>query len=162
MRRYTGRAHKIKGVLDLRAEKCFLYGKKDPEGRLAPLEAWDCDHLIFAFREENGLLKGIRTDYTEYSDWMHPFDLLPLPAGMVFGARILSVTNQEILAYGMFASKRLNENHILSGGKNKQCKVIKRYDDFILCKNLQSGNELKMNDLLYTDIHRKTPGLFGD
>ena len=84
-RSYEGLAYRInKNLMELRADRCYLFGKQDWEDRLVPLERWDCDHLFFTYRSKSNfkkreVLKAVKTKRTIYANWFSPTDLIPMP-----------------------------------------------------------------------------------
>ncbi|MDH5655501.1 MAG: hypothetical protein OEZ34_06305, partial [Spirochaetia bacterium] len=162
LRTYTGRVHKTENKIDFRSEECFLFGKKNIEERLAPMESWDCDHLIFAFEQKEGHLKGIRTESTKHSNWAGHFELKAIPQQKLYAAQILDQNSDgSFIAYGMYAPKKLNPGHIMNTEDGRfRVKVLKRYGDFIICKPENKNADLKKGTLIYTTIPRKTKSLF--
>lgn len=84
VRSYQGRAYRLGGFLELRSARCYIYGKRDWEERLVPLERWDCPHLFFQFESRDhfapgGSFVGVGGDRTIYSDWLGKFNPVALP-----------------------------------------------------------------------------------
>ena len=164
VRSYEGVTHRIKNNLQLRAEKCYIFGKKFIDERIVPLERWDCDHLIFEFKIEGNKLRGIQTAVTKFSDWSGPFDLYSAPENALFAAQILENKGDgNFTAYGKEAVRKLNSDHpmkLLKGGA--PLKVLKRYDDFFLLKTENAQTSVKPGDIVYTNTPKKTKGLFDE
>lgn len=116
-RLYEGKVFRTGKIIELRGDKCYLFGRKVWSDRSVPLERWDCDHLIFAFHPgPGGGLKGIQTERTAESDWFGPVDLIPLPqqGRAHFAGQSIGLTdNGQIVIYGYLASKLLRNGHPL-------------------------------------------------
>lgn len=80
MRVYEGRAAGRSGGIELRSERCYIFGKREWTDRLIPLERWDCDHLVF-FLKGNGPDRYVSeaSDRTSYSEWYGAFESTRLP-----------------------------------------------------------------------------------
>ncbi len=153
---YEGLAYNLgKGIMELRSERCYLFGKRDWEGRMSPLARWDCDHLFFAFHSPSQfrrreILKPMRTERTKYSDWSNPTDLVPLPLGSkslskqaYFAGQIIHLDESPksglVLVWGNSGGSLLRDGQILQA-QNEQAKsvgklrVLSRPGDFIVCR----------------------------
>ncbi|MEQ9367182.1 MAG: hypothetical protein RIF32_23315 [Leptospirales bacterium] len=85
VRQYEGETHRFGERIELRAQRCYLFGKRDWDDRLTPLSRWECDHLVFAFSSASSF-ERVDTlhpvpDYErdEFSDWFQARKLSPMP-----------------------------------------------------------------------------------
>lgn len=84
IRNYQGVAIIHSGILELQAERCYLFGKKFWEDKRKPITRFDCDHLVFHFQSPSGFQKRdaliqIQSRRTRFSDWLEMKEIQPLP-----------------------------------------------------------------------------------
>ncbi|MCR9144737.1 MAG: hypothetical protein NXI24_21035 [bacterium] len=85
VRQYEGETHRFGERIELRAQRCYLFGKREWDDRLAPLKRWECDHLVFTFSsasnfERVGVLHPVPDhERGEFSDWFRSEKLSPMP-----------------------------------------------------------------------------------
>jgi hypothetical protein len=164
IRSYEGTVHRTNNILDLRAIKCYIFGKKNIDERLVPIERWDCDHLIFSFTIEDKNLRWASSPYTEFSEWSGPFDLKPIPAHAFFAAQVLlNLADGSIIAFAKDASKKLNPEHtLLLYPEGSTLRTIKRYGDFIICMPRKKDIMIPQGSIIYSTTPKKIKGLFED
>ncbi len=187
MRQYEGRAFLRGELLELRGERCYLFGKRSLETKLVPQERWDCDHLIFSFRSPNGfraraVLFGLATPRSRYSDWLGRFDLVPLPApdgaplsrevqrgrDAFFAGRVFEVLPKgEVVVWGHRAGYLLKPGQVLTatklgGGPTCQLRVKSHPEHFLITELLPGCARLTVGRawVVYTLAWPKSEGLF--
>ena len=158
LRSYEGLAHRIApDLMELRTNRCYLYGKDDWESRLAPMQRWDCDHLFFTYRSPSKFRKRerlmpIQSKRTRYSNWFKPTPLEPIPLRVrgvgvrkpvFFAGQIIhleeSPKSKLVIVWGNAGHDLLRNNQILTaqddGGRVVgKLKVLSRPGDFIVCR----------------------------
>ena len=164
LRSYEGTSHRTGNTLEMRVEKCYVFGKKSIDERLSPMERWDCDHLIFSFEIEGAILKWASSPRTKFSDWTGPFNPTREPGGALFSAQILEILpDGSVIAFGKDASRHLNPNHTMSLFPGVLTfHTVKRYGDFIICTSQRRDSGIKPGAIIYTSIPKKTKGLYDD
>lgn len=153
VRQYEGRAAFLpeRRRLELRSERCYLFGKAAWTDRLAPLQRWDCDHLVFAFTSANdfaarGKLAPVAGERTQHTDWFAPTTLHPLPsassqaphfAGQIYEGPLRMQTDARALrAPGGWSRVPTPEEEALPGGADA---VVLGYGG---ARRLRDGNVL--------------------
>ncbi len=156
MHSYEGRAYQLKtGNLELRAERCYRFGKQDWEDRLVLLLGWDCDHLFFTYKSPSNfqkwdVLKPLHTERTKYSDWFPITPPRPIPLGVIstkrktfFAGQIISLDETPktkiLIVWGTLGARLLRDGQVLtaqddSGKTVGKMKVLSRPGDFIICR----------------------------
>ena len=177
MRSYRGRVRRLGDFIELRSKRCYIFGKRDLEDRLAPLERWDCDHLFFRFQSPDGfasrsVLKGATSERTRHSQWLGKFDLSPLPrpgaltektyfAGQFFGAPLKG--NRPVL-WGSRAGERLRngmELTVLTKSGTGRLVVHSRPGDFLVTEWKGSPpGDAGHGTIAFTNKKPTIPGIF--
>ena len=162
MRSYRGTAHALADRIELRAKRCYIYGRTQWAAEWKPLERWDCDHLFFQF--EPGIqgrltmLSPGRSERTEHSQFLQTFDLSPLPSANTFvqrkqeksipfaGQIMTAINDDSVIVWGHKASKYLREHFHLTaltktGEPAGSLLVESRMGDLILARWLERGPE---------------------
>ncbi len=150
VRSYEGIAVRIAGDLELRCQRCYIFGKRDWEDRMVPIERWECAHLYFYFGrvdDGNGTLLWTSTQHerSRYADWygqivLHPLPDNPLLEEIAFAGQIVGVLNDgRVIIWGYKADKRLRNGQILravdkDGRRVGSLVVDSRPGDFVLAK----------------------------
>lgn len=188
MRSYEGRAVMRDGRLELRAQRCYEFGKRAWEGRLVPQERWDCDHLVFSFESSDEfrtrkVLLGVKTDRSRFSDWMGRFDLTPLPlpdgrpllrdlrpdSDAYFAGRVMGVLeNGKVVVWGYRAGyliKRGQELELIDTRQRPlgKLRVVSHPGSYLITETvgaLKPAN-VKHGMISFTRQWPKSPGLFG-
>ncbi|MCB1319555.1 MAG: hypothetical protein KDK34_04860, partial [Leptospiraceae bacterium] len=70
--------------LELRSERCYIFGKRLWIDRMSPLARWDCSHLVFDYEwppAPDGSLRPIFPSgpHELQRDWFSPVALVPMP-----------------------------------------------------------------------------------
>ena len=134
VRQYEGEALRFGSRAELRAERCYLFGKREWDDRMSPLKRWECDHLVFVFESPSDFTR-IETlqpvlDHprTEYSDWFAASPLVPMPGNetgapgrsVFFAGQIFPTEAGEILpddatvvVWGYDAGRLLRDGQVL-------------------------------------------------
>lgn len=179
VRRYEGRAILTgKGGMELRAIRCYNLGKKEIEDKLVPLERWDCDHLIFAFRSDpsgsgSWLYDSTENSRTRATKWIGPFDLVPLvPASWrekaVFAGQVMeTLPGGEIVVWGPGGASILRDGQRLqvadargdAGEAKGSLRVISRPGDFIITR-MESGEPPLPESAVFATEYGKKGGLW--
>ncbi|MBX7058598.1 MAG: hypothetical protein K1X75_11080 [Leptospirales bacterium] len=162
VRQYEGSAIEVEGRLELRSERCYLFGKRNLDDRLTALERWDCDHLIFAFaRQANqvggALLQPLTVERSEFSNWFQMQPLFPLPLSNSgaspahFAAQVIAIReeqslpeNADVVVWGMYATELTRNGNVLEaedgeGRPAGRLRIVARVSDFLFCKWLERG-----------------------
>ena len=188
MRSYEGRAVVRGDTLELRSERCYLFGKRELEARLVPQERWDCHHLIFSFRSSDGFRRRLTltahpTSAGRYADWLGHFDLVPLPLAdgvpltrrvdrsrdAYFAGRVFeTLPSGQVVVWGYRAGYLLKRGDILeaagkAGAGVAGLRVISHPGSFLITEpNRRSSNAgVKPGQIFFTNRWPKVEGLFG-
>lgn len=162
LRQYEGRAVSVDGHIELRSERCYLFGKRAFDDRLTPLERWDCEHLLFPYAgpvEASGriVLRPIDAERGDGSAWFQATELLALPqssrGAAHFAGQIVARKEQEslpedadVVVWGFEGAERLRNGNVLdaedsAGRPAGRLRVIARVSDFVLCRWIERGAE---------------------
>lgn len=94
VRQYEGAAVRQGPRIELRAERCYLFGKRHWDDRLTPLKRWDCDHLVFVFESASDFARVDRLhplpDHprARFAEWFGATSLIPMPNDLTVNANI--------------------------------------------------------------------------
>ncbi len=162
LRSYEGLAYRNGQRAELRAKRCYLYGKRDWEARLVPLERWDCEHLFFVYYSASDFTKREillpqEAAESRYSDWFRAAPLIPMPAGfpklkqkIFFAGQIIEPQERAqpnlAVVWGYKAGRLLRKGQILKaqneeGRQVGKLKVLSRPGDFIICRWLTGSSQ---------------------
>lgn len=147
IRHWEGQAFEHDGRLELRAVRCYEFGRTGIEERQAPLNGFSCDHLLFAFVDERPLrLRGVTFAASRYSDWFGPIDLYP-QAESFYGAQVLAqLTDGRSVAYGLGAPRVLRKGARLRGPAGQTLVVESIPGDLVILSGpvLPHGTQLRL------------------
>ncbi len=91
VRQYEGEVHRFEERIELRSERCYLFGKREWDDRMTPLKRWECDHLVFAFESPSNFARTERlypvvdSVRGEFTEWFQATPLEPMPASEAIG-----------------------------------------------------------------------------
>jgi len=149
VRSYEGLAYQMGDALELRAERCYIHGKKDWEDRLVPLEGWDCEHMIFQLtprtRCTSDIFETAHSQRTVYTEWFGDFAALAMPASTFAGQILTRLDNDRVVLCGRDGGRILRDGQILEAYKSAKdgrgvdqpagrLRVVSRPGDFIIAK----------------------------
>lgn len=186
MRSYEGRAVLRDGALELRTDRCYLFGKREWEARMVPQERWACEHLIFSFLSPNGFqkrapLQSRSAERTRYGDWLGPLTLAPLPLAdnapllrepdktrdPYFAGRIFELLpNGRIVVWGYRAGYLMKKGQVLlvtepDGKPAGRLRIVSHPGDFLIAEPIDKGPTFRRGQIAYTMTWPKSEGLFG-
>ncbi len=96
VRQYEGAAVRQGPRIELRAERCYLFGKRLWDDRLTPLKRWDCDHLVFVFESASDFARADRLHplldqpRSRFAEWFGATPLIPMPGDLIADANVES------------------------------------------------------------------------
>lgn len=185
VRQYEGDVVSVAGGIELYSRRCYIFGKRDWEERLWPMERWDCDHIVFRMRpaddfETTGAWVGYSDERTKQSDWFQLKRIDPMvpenpdshkKTPPVFAGQILSgMDATRVIVYGYHAGKILKKNQKLTvttpdGKIAGRLSVESRPGDFLICKwqepIISDGDPNAAIGLIaYTYDRETSPGIF--
>ena len=154
---YEGLAYLTEdNIVELRSDRCYLFGKKDWEDRMVPLERWDCDHIFLTFKSDTNFtkrekLERVITNRTKKTEWMKIKSLTPMPLPLnkitlknqiYFAGQVLPISIEEddlAIVWGENAGRLLRDGQLLNvqdevGLDVGKLKVLSRPGDFAICK----------------------------
>ena len=121
--------------VELRSERCYLFGKKNWDDRLAPIQRWTCDHLYFLYESDSNfarreMLRPVNGPRQDGVEWFQATPLEPLPLnsagnsedGPHFAGQIFPLTaeesaslpdNADIVVWGYNAGRLLRNGQVL-------------------------------------------------
>jgi hypothetical protein len=162
VRQYEGEVWRFGGRIELRARRCYLFGKREWDDKLTPLSRWECDHLIFTYESPSeftrpDVLRPIAdSPRGEFTEWFQATPLHPMPspagaeslsdrriffAGQIFPlpAGELLPAEAQVVVWGYQGGRLLRDGQTLTvqdaqGQVQGRLKVVSRPGDFLLCQ----------------------------
>lgn len=86
VRQYEGHVARFGNQIELRSQRCYLFGKREWDDRMTPLKRWECDHLVFVFESATDFTRVETLEPVpdhprhEFSEWFEANPLQPMPA----------------------------------------------------------------------------------
>lgn len=107
LKTWQGTVSRSGDVLDLHADRCHVFGKRNATDRLVPLERWDCDHLVLQFRVEGSRLQRVHdsSGRTRRTEWLR-LESLDLMTRSAVGNGVMPVPGPGALS-PVWAGQRL-------------------------------------------------------
>lgn len=174
--------------LELRTERCYLFGKREWEARMVPQQRWDCEHLIFTFQSQDNFrtrraLRGQPGARTRYADWLGRFDLVPLPRpdgtpltrtvdrsrDPYFAGRVMEILeNGRVVVWGYRAGFLLKRGAILElaeagGVPVARLRIVSHPGSFLITEIVPGSSKraIRRGQVAFTNTWPKAEGLFG-
>jgi hypothetical protein len=112
---YQGKTVNFDGGIELRSTDCLRYAKRQAEDRLIVMEKWDCDHLVFLLKKENGVWISVSAPVTSQSDWFGLIKAIPLDkkGKSVAALYIETLSDGRHLYWGENADRSLRKGDLL-------------------------------------------------
>ncbi|MFN3604458.1 MAG: hypothetical protein ACK4UJ_07090 [Leptonema sp. (in: bacteria)] len=171
IRIYQGRVYYDKNtkILDLHAENCYTYGKKDFKDRLYPIEGWTCDHLIWQFKNEISYLIPLEEESnieikgrTRYTNWMflsfpQLYNYTDFKSPVWFGSFLVE-TEEDYIFYGYQADVYLDRKDTIKVFKSPLNIPIKEVvGDFVFIdKSILKNLFIKNDTIIYFPVLKES------
>ncbi len=145
----------------LRSLKCYLFGKKEWDGKLKPLERWDCEHLAFQLEKlpRNRGYRILSDAWSENGDMLVETDLMRTikqgasPLSHFSGTLLFEQSDgsKSYIIWGTGADRFFKKGKVvktknMDGNPGPTLTMLEGLDDFILCSSQDTLPDITDNE----------------